>query len=180
MNAQNLQNLRSVREKPGRHKDEAQRNASGRQLFSQLSRPLLQRGLIKSALPMIDNSVIGLHAPNLTRKPPMANSKILAAPVQARSRVEWIGQRLTDRNVFVMGLYDGMMNEVRNVGQRLPSRSCVTKISKGKKRVMMGSPGLHIHSYTVALNLGKQIRFSAPLEQITAELETVLQQHLTQ
>jgi hypothetical protein len=39
--------------------------------------------------------------------------------------------------------------------------------------------GLHIHPYTVALSLGKQIRFSAPLEQIAAELEAVTQKRLT-
>jgi hypothetical protein len=32
----------------------------------------------------------------------------------------------------------------------------------------------------VASNLGKQIRFSAPLEEITAELEAVTRKHLAQ
>jgi len=32
----------------------------------------------------------------------------------------------------------------------------------------------------VAVSLGKQIRFSAPLEQITAELEAVARKHLAQ
>ena len=90
------------------------------------------------------------------------------------------GVSVNDRGVFVMGLYDGMMNEVRNVGQRLPSRARVTKMRKAKKRAVSHAPGLHIHPYTVALSLGKQIRFSAPLEQITAELEAVTQKHLTQ
>ncbi len=89
------------------------------------------------------------------------------------------GVSVTDRHVFVMGLYDGMMNEVRNVGQRLPSRSRVTKMTKAKKRVVTCSSALHIHPYTVAVNLGKQIRFSASLEQVTAELEAVIQKHLT-
>jgi hypothetical protein len=88
------------------------------------------------------------------------------------------GVSVTDRGVFVMGLYDGMMNEVRNAGQRLPSRSRVKKMPKAKKRAVACSPGLHIHPYTVAVSLGKQIRFSAPLEQITAELEAVIQRHL--
>jgi hypothetical protein len=85
-----------------------------------------------------------------------------------------------DRGVFVMGLYDGMMNEARNVGQRLPSRPGPTKMHKGKKRAATVATGLHIHPYTVALSLGKQIRFSAPLEQIAAELEAVTQKCLTQ
>ena len=90
------------------------------------------------------------------------------------------GVSVKDRGVFVMGLYDGMMNEVRKAGQRLPSRAGLTKMRKAKKRAVTRAPGLHIHPYTVALSLGKQIRFSAPLEQITAELEAVTQKHLTQ
>jgi hypothetical protein len=92
------------------------------------------------------------------------------------------GVSTQDRGVFVMGLYDGMMNEQRNVGQRLPSRAKATKTRKAKKKVVThtpNTPGLHIHPYTVALSLGKQIRFSAPLEQITAELEAVAKKHLT-
>ena len=88
------------------------------------------------------------------------------------------GVSVTDRGVFVMGLYDGMMNEVRNVGQRLPSRPGPSKMPKGKKRAVTRATGLHIHPYTVALSLGRQIRFSAPLDQIAAELETVAQKRL--
>jgi hypothetical protein len=94
------------------------------------------------------------------------------------SAVEGVGAR--DRVVFVMGLYDGMMNEVRNVGQRLPSRSRTTKMRKAKKAAVTHAPGLDIHPYTVALSLGKQIRFSAPLDQITAELKTATQKQLPQ
>jgi hypothetical protein len=90
------------------------------------------------------------------------------------------GVSRNDRGVFVMGLYDGMMNEARSVGQRLPSRARVMKLPKAKKKAVAHAPSLHIHPYTVALSLGKQIRFSAPLEQITAELEAVTQKHLTQ
>lgn len=89
------------------------------------------------------------------------------------------GVNVTDRGAFVMGLYDGMMNETRDLGQRLPGRSAPRKMPKGKKRAVTGVPGLHIHPYMVAVSLGKQIRFSAPLEQITAELKAVTQKHLT-
>ena len=89
------------------------------------------------------------------------------------------GVSVNDRGVFVMGLYDGMMNEVRNLGQPLPSRSCQVKRAKMKKRAATGATDLHVHPYTVALSLGKQIRFSAPLEQIAAELEAVTQKSLT-
>jgi hypothetical protein len=90
------------------------------------------------------------------------------------------GVSVNDRGVFVMGLYDGMMNEVRNVGQRLPSRPGLTKAPKRKKRAVNLASGLHIHPYTVGLSLGKQIRFSAPLEQIAAELEAVTRKSLAQ
>lgn len=89
------------------------------------------------------------------------------------------GVSVTDRHVFVMGLYDGMMNEARDLGQRLPSRSRAAKKTKAKKGVVTNSSDLHIHPYTVAVNLGKQIRFSVPVEQIAAELEAVIQKHLT-
>lgn len=89
------------------------------------------------------------------------------------------GVSVNDRGVFVMGLYDGMMDEARNVGQRLPGRSRATKMRKAKKKAVTHSAGLNIHPYTVALSLGKHIRFSASLEQITAELEGVTQKHLT-
>ena len=80
------------------------------------------------------------------------------------------GVSVSDRSVFVMGLYDGMMNETRKPGQRLPGRSQVKKVRKAKQDAVTHAAGLHIHPYTVGLSLGKQIRFSAPLEQITAEL----------
>jgi hypothetical protein len=90
------------------------------------------------------------------------------------------GVNVNDRAVFVMGLYDGMMNETRNAGQRLPSRAGVKKMRKAKKSAVTHAPGLHIHPYTVALSLGKQIRLSTPLEHITAELEAVTRKHLMQ
>ena len=89
------------------------------------------------------------------------------------------GVSVEDRGVFVMGLYDGMMNETRKVGQRLPNRAKATKMPRGKKRPAAPAPGLHIHPYTVALGLGKQIRFSAPLEQIAGELEAIAQKRLS-
>lgn len=85
------------------------------------------------------------------------------------------GASASDRNVFVMGLYDGMMGESRNAGQRLPSRPQVNKMRKGKKGPAAQASGLHVHPYTVGMGLGKRIRFSAPLEQITAELAEATQ-----
>jgi len=85
-----------------------------------------------------------------------------------------------DRGVFVMGLYDGMMNETRNVGQLLPSRPGLAKRPKGKKHALPRTAGLHVHPYTLAVGLGKQIRFSAPVEEIAAELEGALRKCLPQ
>jgi hypothetical protein len=87
------------------------------------------------------------------------------------------GSTLADRAAFVMGLYDGMMNETRMAGQRLPSRGSVTKAAKKKKGEARSST-LHVHPYTLAVRLGKQIRLSVPVEEITAELEAVIQKHL--
>jgi hypothetical protein len=87
------------------------------------------------------------------------------------------GLSMSDRAAFMMGLYDGMMNETRSAGQRLPNR--IPPKLKSKQRAALRSSTLHVHPYTLAVNLGKQIRFSAPVEQITAELDRVLQKNLT-
>ena len=82
------------------------------------------------------------------------------------------GVNLNDRAAFVMGLYDGMMNETRDIGQRLPGRTAVApKTRKAKKAAVAPAPGLHVHPYTVALGLGKQIRFSVSVEKLSTELE---------
>jgi len=83
-----------------------------------------------------------------------------------------------DHRVFVMGLYDGMMKEMRSVGQALPSRPGSQKTRK-KRKPAATAPAVHVHPYTVALSLGGKIRFSAPLEEITAELAAVSLKRLT-
>jgi hypothetical protein len=93
---------------------------------------------------------------------------------------ELSGASLADRSAFVRGLYDGMMNEAREPGQPLPRRYCGKKSPKLKRGPVVSAAGVHIHPYTVAQGLGKRIRFSVPLEQITAELEAVAQKHLAQ
>ena len=75
-----------------------------------------------------------------------------------------------DRGVFVMGLYDGMMNETRNTGQPLPSRPGLGKRQRGRKRAAPRAGGLHVHPYTLAVGLGKQIRFFAPVEAGSSDL----------
>jgi hypothetical protein len=83
-----------------------------------------------------------------------------------------------DRSAFLMGLYDGMMNETRSAGQRLPGRFHSRK--KRRTRKSGDAVGMNVHPYAIAVGLGKQIRFSAPLEQITAELEVVATKYLAQ
>lgn len=80
-----------------------------------------------------------------------------------------------DRTVFVRGLYDGMMNAPRKDGDKLPNRIATAKKGRQKKSAVSAAPGLSVHPYTVALGLGQQIRFAAPIEQIAAELDRATQ-----
>ena len=90
------------------------------------------------------------------------------------------GVSAADRSAFLMGLYDGMMNETRSAGQRLPGRSPSGKKRRTRKSPASDATGVNVHPYAIAVGLGKQIRFSAPLEQITAELDVVATKYLTQ
>ena len=86
------------------------------------------------------------------------------------------GVTASDRSLFVRGLYDGMMDDGRGAGEALPRRP-VSSVPRGKakKAAVTRQPGLAVHPYTVALGLGRQIRFAAPLEEIAAELERATQ-----
>lgn len=53
------------------------------------------------------------------------------------------------------------------------------KTRKGKKLALPAATHLGIHPYTLALSLGKQIRFSAPVEEIIAELEAMAPKRVT-
>jgi hypothetical protein len=79
----------------------------------------------------------------------------------------------TDRRTFIMGLYDGMMNDPRDTGQPLPSRPRSKAKSRAKTPAASPAGNLHVHPYTIACGLGKQIRFSVPLSEIVAELQAV-------
>jgi hypothetical protein len=89
------------------------------------------------------------------------------------------GVSLADRNVFVMGLYDGMMNDLRDVGQPLPGRPGLRRKGRVKKPPVSSATGLHVHPYTVVVGLGRQIRFSVPLQEIAAELDALTRPRLT-
>lgn len=86
------------------------------------------------------------------------------------------GGRPGDRSAFQSGLYDGMMNETRDDGQRLPSRDLKPQPrARGRKKAALARPpGLELHPHSLALELGKRIRFSVPLCQIAEELEQTL------
>jgi hypothetical protein len=90
------------------------------------------------------------------------------------------GVSADDRGVFVRGLYDGMMNETRIAGQPLPSRPGLAKRQRGRKCAAPRTASLHVHPYTLAVGLGKQIRFSAPMEEVASELEVALRKCLAQ
>jgi hypothetical protein len=90
------------------------------------------------------------------------------------------GVNPADRGIFVMGLYDGMMNDGRIVGQPIPSRPvAVPKARKGRKPAPAAPSGLHIHPYTIALDWGRQIRFSVPWEKIAGEIDELAAKPLT-
>lgn len=84
------------------------------------------------------------------------------------------GVAAADRRLFVRGLYDGMMNDPRGVGERLPGGAKPQgRRPKTKKDLGERPPQLAVHPYTVALSLGRQIRFAVPTAAIAAELERV-------
>ena len=89
------------------------------------------------------------------------------------------GVSAADRGVFVMGLYDGMMNELRDMGQPLPSRPAAKTARRTKKPVASTVTGLHVHPYTLGVGLGRQIRFSVPLQELAAELDRLTRPQLS-
>lgn len=72
-----------------------------------------------------------------------------------------------------------MMDDPRGVGERLPGdafpRGPRKKSTKKMAACLPQPPHLAVHPYTIALALGRQIRFAAPLEAIAAELDRATQ-----
>lgn len=75
-----------------------------------------------------------------------------------------------DRDIFLRGLYDGMMAEQKPQGERLPQR-VAPKVAKAKRKSIGRLAGIGLHPYTVALDLGQQIRFCAPIPAVINQLE---------
>lgn len=89
------------------------------------------------------------------------------------------GANPADRSCFVRGLFDGMMHETKPDGQPLPARATVAKTGRAKKLAVARPRGLELHPYSVALDLGRQIRFNTPLADIAAELDKTMKGELT-
>lgn len=91
------------------------------------------------------------------------------------------GAHPSDRGLFIRGLYDGMAKEEKAPGEPLPQRYTDTAaIRNRKKRALNAAPGLSLHPYSVAVELGKQVRFTAPLADISAELDRTIKGALKQ
>lgn len=93
------------------------------------------------------------------------------------------GVNPADRANFVAGLADGMLDEVRT-GTALPARAEQrpkkrNATSQNRNTAKNSGIGLSVHPYSVATNLGKQIRFSVPLETIRGELDRAVKRELT-
>lgn len=79
-----------------------------------------------------------------------------------------------DRRPFLLGLYDGIMDDPRAPGSMLPMRSFARKPAKIKKRALARKPGLATHPYTLALELGRKIRLRATVHETTEALVSAI------
>jgi hypothetical protein len=80
--------------------------------------------------------------------------------------------KANDRRTFMLGLYDGMMSDEWQKGKPLPtSTPRKQKKTRAKKRTLAKAPAIALHPYSVALDMGRRIRLSVPLESINAELQ---------
>lgn len=80
------------------------------------------------------------------------------------------GVNAGDRPNFIAGLYDGMMDDVRT-NTPLPTRAARQVKPRAKAKTLGCPAGISPHPYSVAVGLGRQVRFSVPLDTIAAELQ---------
>ena len=81
------------------------------------------------------------------------------------------GVNQADRPNFIRGLYDGVVGD-ETPGQLLPSRiEPRTPKKRTTKKAVGYVAGLNLHPYSVAVSLGKQIRFCVSLDNLNVELE---------
>ncbi len=76
-----------------------------------------------------------------------------------------------DRGIFLRGLWDGMMDDKAIAGEQLPRRAAIKPCRRAGKRAVGPVSGLCIHPYSIALDLGKSIRFNVPLPEVINQLE---------
>ena len=81
------------------------------------------------------------------------------------------GSEAGARRVFLGGLYDGMADDPRKPGTLLPPVSAPRMKRERRKRAVAVAPGLAIHPYTLAVELGRQIRLSTPIATVTKTLK---------
>lgn len=76
-----------------------------------------------------------------------------------------------DRSLFLRGIWDGMMQDERRSGELLPARRIEAVRASRKRNALATAPGVGVHPYTVALDLGRQLRFETPVTDIVGSLE---------
>ncbi len=79
-----------------------------------------------------------------------------------------------DEPSFHAGLYDGLMREPRKPGRAAPGRTPKRKRGRAAKKPAVTTDTVRPHAYSVALDLGAQIRINRSLGQITALLDVLV------
>lgn len=91
---------------------------------------------------------------------------------------ETTGGEINDEPAFYEGLYDGMMRNARIPGRAIPSRNRKQKKKGGRKSATKNAQivpsAVRPHAYSIALELGAQIRLSRSLHEITTTLNALL------
>lgn len=87
---------------------------------------------------------------------------------------ETTGADSSDEPAFYAGLYDGLMREPRKAGQAVPRRNGRAKKGRGKAPPTSTDMKVRPHAYSIALELGAQIRLNKPLGQITSLLDDLV------
>ena len=89
------------------------------------------------------------------------------------------GADSNDEPGFHAGLYDGLMGETRKAGKAIPARNRSAKKSRRRAPVKSAETNVSPHVYSIALELGAEIRLNRPLDRITSLLDDLLDTHVT-
>jgi hypothetical protein len=87
---------------------------------------------------------------------------------------ETTGADSNDEPGFYAGLYDGLMRETRKAGRAIPARNRSAKRSRRKAPMKSAGTNVRPHVYSIALELGAEIRLNRPLDRITSLLDDLL------